>query len=340
MIQKLMRQRLCDIGIDLGTANSVVYKQNHGIIIREPSVVAYDQSSKSVLSIGDLAYEMVGKTPASIIAIRPLRDGVISDYQTTEAMIRHFLTSSKVPFIQKIRLLVGIPYGITNVERRAVLDAANMAGAKQCFLIEEPMAAAIGAGYDVFEPMGRLVVDIGGGTTEVAVISLGGIVVSESIRIAGDEIDHAIMNHCKKSYNLLIGDRCAEKIKCEIGSVLPFKTEKQMDVTGRDLLTGLPKTFKISSMEIRDSIEEPILAIVSAIRRTLELTPPELSSDIFTNGITLTGGGALLYGLADFINSQMKLPVRIAKDPLSCVALGTGVVLQDMDRYIDHIIFN
>ena len=335
-----MKKRLCDIGIDLGTANSVVYKQNHGIIIREPSVVAYDQSSKSVLSIGDLAYDMVGKTPASIIAIRPLRDGVISDYQTTEAMIRHFLTLSKVPFIQKIRLLVGVPYGITNVERRAVLDAANMAGAKQCFLIEEPMAAAIGAGYDVFEPMGRLVVDIGGGTTEVAVISLGGIVISESIRIAGDEIDNAIMNHCKKSYNLLIGDRCAEKIKCKIGSVLPFKTEKQMDVTGRDLLTGLPKTFKVSSMEIRDSIEEPILAIVSAIRRTLELTPPELSSDIFTNGITLTGGGSLLYGLADFINSQMNLPVRIAKDPLSCVALGTGVVLQDMDRYIDHIIFN
>jgi rod shape-determining protein MreB len=340
MIKYFVRHHLCDIGIDLGTANSVVYKQNHGIIIREPSVVAFDQQSKQVLSIGDLAYEMVGKTPASIIAIRPLKDGVISDYQTTQAMIQHFLKSSNVPFLKKVRLLIGIPYGITSVERRAVLDAANMAGAKECFLIEEPMAAAIGAGFDVFEPMGRLVVDIGGGTTEVAVISLAGIVVSESIRIAGDEMDQAIVNHCRKSYNLLIGDRFAERIKCEIGSVLPFKKERQMQVTGRDLLTGLPKTFKISSMEIRDSIEEQVLAIVSAIRRTLETTPPELSSDIYSNGITLTGGGALLYGLADFISHQMGLDVSIAQDPLSCVALGTGKVLGDMDRFIDRVIFN
>ena len=340
MLKSLANARMCDIGIDLGTANSVVYKENHGIIIREPSVVAFDQQSQSVLSIGDLAYEMVGKTPASIIAIRPLKDGVISDYQTTEAMIRHFLKLSSVPILKKIRLLIGIPYGITSVERRAVLDAANMAGAKQCYLIEEPMAAAIGAGHDVFEPSGRLIVDIGGGTTEVAVISLGGIVVSESIRIAGDEIDQTIINHCRKNYNLLIGDRCAERMKLTIGSVLPFKEEKTMEVTGRDLLTGLPKTFTISSMEIRDSIEEPVMAIVTAVRRTLETTPPELSSDIFANGITLTGGGALLSGLSEFINDQMGLPVTIADDPLSCVALGTGKVLDQMDDYIDRIIFN
>ena len=340
MFKTLMNAQKCDIGIDLGTANSVVYKENHGIIIREPSVVAFDQQSQKVLSIGDLAYEMVGKTPSSIIAIRPLRDGVISDYQTTEAMIRYFLKLSKVPTFKKIRLLIGIPYGITSVERRAVLDAANMAGAKQCYLIEEPMAAAIGSGYDIFEASGRLIVDIGGGTTEVAVISLGGIVVSESIRIAGDEIDQTIINHCRKNYNLLIGDRCAERIKCTIGSVLPFKEEKNLEITGRDLLTGLPKTFTISSMEIRDSIEDPVNAIVSAVRRTLESTPPELSSDIFTNGITLTGGGALLHGLAEFINQQMDLPVKIASDPLSCVALGTGKVLDRMDAYINRIIFN
>ena len=340
MFKNFMNAQLCDIGIDLGTANSVVYKENHGIIIREPSVVAFDQQSQKVLSIGDLAYEMVGKTHSSIIAIRPLRDGVISDYQTTEAMIRYFLKLSKVPLFKKIRLLIGIPYGVTSVERRAVLDAANMAGAKKCYLIEEPMAAAIGSGHDVFEPSGRLIVDIGGGTTEVAVISLGGIVVSESIRIAGDEIDQAIINHCRKNYNLLIGDRCAEKVKFNIGSVLPFNEEKSMEITGRDLLTGLPKTFTISSMEIRDSIEEPILAIVSAVRRTLETTPPELSSDIFSNGITLTGGGALLHGLDQFINQQMDLPVRIAEDPLSCVALGTGKVLDKMDAYINRIIFN
>jgi rod shape-determining protein MreB len=340
MLKSLANVRMCDIGIDLGTANSVVYKENHGIIIREPSVVAFDQQSQSVLSIGDLAYEMVGKTPASIIAIRPLKDGVISDYQTTEAMIRHFLKLASVPIFKKIRLLIGIPYGITSVERRAVLDAANMAGAKQCYLIEEPMAAAIGSGHDVFEPSGQLIVDIGGGTTEVAVISLGGIVVSESIRIAGDEIDQTIINHCRKNYNLLIGDRCAERMKCKIGSVLPLKEERTMEVTGRDLLTGLPKTFTISSMEIRDSIEEPVMAIVTAVRRTLETTPPELSSDIFSNGITLTGGGALLSGLAHFIHHKMGLPVTIADDPLSCVALGTGKVLDQMDDYINRIIFN
>jgi rod shape-determining protein MreB len=340
MFSAIKNAQRCDIGIDLGTANCVVYKQNHGIIIREPSVVAFDQQSQTVLSIGDLAYNMVGKTPASIIAIRPLRDGVISDYQTTQSMIRHFLKMAKVPLLKKIRLLIGVPYGITSVERRAVLDAAGMAGAKTCYLIEEPMAAAIGSGHDVFAPSGQLIVDIGGGTTEVAVISLGGIVVSESIRIAGDEVDEAIINHCRKNYNLLIGDRCAERVKCTIGSVLPFKEERTIEVTGRDLLSGLPKTFTISSMEIRDSIEEPVHAIISAIRRTLESTPPELSSDIFTNGITLTGGGALLNGLRAFVSTKMGIPVKISEDPLSCVALGTGKVLKKMDAYIDRIIFN
>jgi rod shape-determining protein MreB and related proteins len=338
MFKTLNRVLECDIGIDLGTANSVVYKENHGIIIREPSVVAFDQQSQKVLSIGDDAYAMVGKTPANIIAIRPLKDGVISDYQTTEAMLRHFIKLSAIPVYQKVRLVVGVPYGITSVERRAVIDAATMAGAKKCFLIEEPMAAAIGSGYDVFEPNGQLIVDIGGGTTEVAVISLGGIVVSESIRIAGDEIDTAIITHCRKNYNLLIGERLAERIKCYMGSVLPFKEERSMDVSGRDLLTGLPKTFTVSSMEIRDSIEEPVMAIVTAVRRTLEATPPELASDIYTNGITLTGGGALLHGLDEYIQNNMKVPVHIANDPLSCVALGTGKVLDDMDRYIHNLV--
>jgi rod shape-determining protein MreB and related proteins len=338
MFKYLNRVRECDIGIDLGTANSLVYKENHGIIIREPSVVAFNQQSQKVLAIGDDAYDMVGKTPVNIIAIRPLKDGVISDYQTTEAMLRHFIKLSDIPMYQKVRLVVGVPYGITSVERRAVIDAATMAGAKQCFLIEEPMAAAIGSGYDVFAPNGQLIVDIGGGTTEVAVISLGGIVVSESIRIAGDEIDTAIIAHCRKNYNLLIGERLSERIKCYMGSVLPFKEERSMDVSGRDLLTGLPKTFTVSSMEIRDSIEEPVMAIVTAVRRTLEATPPELASDIYTNGITLTGGGALLHGLDEYIQNNMKVPVHVANDPLSCVALGTGKVLDDMDIYIHNLV--
>ncbi len=329
-----------DIGIDLGTANNVVYLENHGIVIREPSVVAFDQQSQKVMAIGDEAYDMVGKTPAHIIAIRPLKDGVISDYQTTEAMFRHFMKTAKFPAYKKVRLLVGIPYGVTSVERRAVIDASMMSGAKECYLIDEPMAAALGAGYNVFEPNGQLIVDIGGGTTEVAVISLGGIVVSESIRIAGDEMDTCIINHCKKNYNLLIGERIAERIKLQLGSVLPFKVEQSMEVTGRDLLTGMPKTFTISSMEIRDSIEEVVKSIITAIRRTLEMTPPELSSDIYQNGITITGGGALLSGLAEYISKEMGLNVIIANDPLSCVALGTGIVLNSLDDYVDRIIFN
>ena len=340
MLKQFRQVTTCDIGIDLGTANSVVYKENHGIIIREPSVVAYDQKAHTVLSIGDSAYEMVGKTPKDIIAIRPLKDGVISDYRTTEAMIRHFLRLSKVPLYKKTRLLIGVPYGITSVERKAVIDAACMAGAKECFVIEEPIAACIGTGYNIYDPNGQLIVDIDGGTTEVAVISLGGIVVSESIRIAGDEIDQEIINHCRKNYNLMIGERYAEKIKCNIGSVLPFKEEKSMEVSGRDILSGLPKKFTISSMEIRDSIEKPVMAIVSAINRTLESTPPELSSDISKNGITLTGGGALLYGLKDYISKVTNISVNIAEDPLSCVALGTGKVLDSLDDYIDKIVFN
>lgn len=341
MLDYIQKSRRCDIGIDLGTANCVVYKENVGIILREPSVVAYDQKTKDVLAVGDHAFAMVGKTPAHIIAIRPLKDGVISDYQTTESMIQHFIKLSQIPLYKKARLLVGIPYGITSIERRAVLDAAHMAGGKECFLIDEPMAAAIGSGYNVFDSNGQLIVDIGGGTTEVAVISLGGIVVSESIRIAGDEMDQAIVSHCRKNYNLLIGDRIAEMIKCTIGSVLPFNKERTMEVTGRDLLSGLPKTFTISSMEIRDAIEAPVLAIISAIRRTLEKTPAELSSDIFLNGVTLTGGGALLHGIAKYISKEVQLKTIIANDPLSCVALGTGIVLNTMDQYIQrNILFN
>jgi rod shape-determining protein MreB len=325
-----------NIGIDLGTANTLVYKHNYGIIIREPSVVALNQHNQKVLAIGEKAYDMVGKTPTSIVAIRPLRDGVISDYQTTQSMLQHFLRLTNPRFYQRIQLVVGIPYGITSVEKRAVRDAAHMAGAHRCFLIDEPLAAAIGAGHDIFEPMGRLIVDIGGGTTEVAVISMGSIVLSESIRIAGDKMDESIIQHCRKHYNLLISERCAERIKWTIGSALSLQNEKNTDVSGRDLLSGLPRTFSISSMEIRDAIDGAIHAILAAIHRTLESTPPELSADIYKNGITLTGGGALLRGLSDHIQNHIHIPVRIANDPLSCVALGTGTVLGQLDRYLKH----
>lgn len=336
----MVDKRYCNVGLDLGTANTLIYKEGDGIAVREPSVVAFDQQSKKVLSVGQKAYDMVGKTPSSIVVVRPLKNGVISDYQTTQALIQYFLRAANVPKYKKIRLLIGVPYGITSVERRAVLDAARLGGVSDCFLIHEPLAAAIGAGHNIFEPEGKLVVDIGGGTTEVAVISLGGIVVSESIRIAGDELDQAIISHCRKIYNLSIGDRFAEHIKCTIGSVLPLRNERQMMVNGRDLLTGLPKSFTLSSMEIRDSIEGPIRTITSAVRRALESIPPELSSDIFESGITLTGGGALLNGLSEFIKSEVKIPVNVASDPLSCVAIGTGIALDYFNEYVDRSIFS
>ncbi len=322
-----------DIGIDLGTANTVVYVKSEGIVLREPSVVAVNQHTKSVLAIGHDAKAMVGKTPGDIIAVRPMKDGVIADFEMTENMIRHFIRRIvKSNRFVKPRVLVSIPCGITGVEKRAILDAALSAGAREVALIFESMAAALGANIPVGDPNGHMVVDIGGGTTEVAVISLGGLVVSRSIRVAGDEFDDAIIAHCKKNYNLLIGERMAERIKMDIGSAYPFEEEKVMEVRGRDLLTGLPHNFTISSTEIRDALSENVGIIVDTIRAVLEKTPPELSADIVDHGILLTGGGSLLYGLDQHIMEETQIKVAMAEDPLSCVALGTGVVLENMEK--------
>lgn len=322
-----------DLGIDLGTRNTVVYSPGNGIVLSEPSMVALDKNSGSVMATGYEAYNMVGRTPGNIIAVRPMKDGVVADFSVTEKMIYTFVKKTKIKsFFKKPRILIGIPWGITNVEKRAVSDAALQAGASESWLIDEPMAAGIGVyGLDVTLPTGRLVVDIGGGTTEVAVISLGGVVVCKSIRIGGDEFDEAIIQHCRVNYNLLIGDRMAERVKIEIGSAKPFEEEKNMVVKGRDLVSGLPKTFTISSFEIRDALSEPISAIVSTIRSTLEETPPELSGDIIKDGIVMTGGGSLLYGICERINDETQLKVKRADDPLSCVADGTGKVLEDYE---------
>ncbi|MGE4169759.1 MAG: rod shape-determining protein [Candidatus Margulisiibacteriota bacterium] len=319
-----------DIGIDLGTANTVVYVRGEGIVVREPSVVAIEKGSKRVMAIGSEAYLMVGRTPGDIIAVRPMKDGVIADFDITEKMIRAFVqkANSNNGFI-KPRVLVGVPWGITEVEKRAVLDAALQAGAKETLLIEEPMAAAVGAGIAVAEAQGNMIIDIGGGTTEVAVISLGGIVVCKSIRIAGNEFDDAIISHCRKNYNLLIGERMAEQVKMEIGSAYPLKEEQTMEIRGRDLLTGLPRTFTVSSMEIRDALSECVSAIIDTVRITLEKTPPELSSDIMERGILMTGGGSFLQGLGRLITEETNIPIRMAEDPLSCVAIGTGQILED-----------
>lgn len=333
IIGKLFRKFSRDIGIDLGTANTVVYVRGQGIVLREPSVVAIDSNSHAVMAIGHDAYNMVGRTPGNIIAVRPMKDGVIADFAIAESMIREFIQKIyKATRFNKPRILIGVPSGITDVEKRAVLDAAFSAGAGETLLIEEPMAAAIGADIQVAEPEGNMVVDIGGGTTEIAVISLGGIVVCKSIRVAGDEFDQAIIQHCRKNYNLLIGERMAEQVKIEIGSAYPFPEEKTMTVRGRDLLSGLPRTFTMSSFEIRDALSESVTTIIDSIRISLEKTPPELSADIMKRGILMAGGGSLLYGLDKAISEETQLPVTIANDPLSCVAIGTGVILED-----DHI---
>ncbi len=319
-----------DIGIDLGTANTVVYVRGEGIVLREPSVVAIDKNSQEVMAIGNEAYSMVGRTPGNIIAVRPMKDGVIANFDITEKMVRAFIKKvTKSRRFARPRILIGVPWGITEVEKRAVLDAGMQAGARQTLLIDEPMAAAIGANIQVTEPEGHMVIDIGGGTTEVAVISLGGIVVCKSSRIAGDEFDEAIMSHCRKNYNLLIGERMAEKLKFEIGSAYPFDEEKTMTVRGRDLLSGLPKTFTLSSFEIRDALSEPISSVVDTVRITLEKTPPELSADIMEKGILITGGGSLLHGLTNFIMEETEIPVHRVEDPLSCVAMGTGRILEN-----------
>ena len=295
-------------------------------------MVAIEKNTGKVMATGYEAYNMVGRTPGNIIAVRPMKDGVVADFAIAEKMIDTFVKKTKIkPLLKKPRILIGIPWGITNVEKRAVTDAAMQAGARESLLIEEPMAATIGSNIDVTLPTGRLVVDIGGGTTEVAVISLGGIVVCRSIRVAGDEFDDAIIQHCRVNYNLLIGDRMAERVKIEIGSAEPFEEEKKMAVKGRDLVSGLPKTFTISSYEIRDALSEPIASIITTIRSTLEETPPELSGDIIKDGILMTGGGSLLYGICKRIENETQLKVSRAEDPLTCVADGTGKVLENED---------
>ena len=329
-----------DVGIDLGTVNTLVLVRGKGIVIREPSVVAIHKKSKQVLAIGTEAKRMLGRTPIAIEAVRPLRDGVISDFDTTEAMLRHFIqkvhqspksSGFKFPKIPKPRVVIGIPSGVTEVERRAVQDAALVAGARAAYLIEEPMAAAIGAGLPIEEPEGNLIVDIGGGTTEIAVISLGGMVLNRSLRIAGDELDQDIINYLKMRYGLLIGEKTAENIKIEICSAMPLKDEKETVVRGRDLSSGLPKSIKVSSKEIREALMGTINQIISTLAEVLEETPPELLADILERGIVITGGGSLIRGLDKKIAEETKMPVWVADDPLTTVARGCGRVLEDLD---------
>ena len=321
-----------DIGIDLGTANTLVHVAGKGIVIREPSVVAINKDNNQVLAVGEEAKRMLGRTPANIVAIRPLKDGVIADYVVTAAMIKDFIRRSRRGMTLFMTVVVGIPSGVTEVERDAVLDACKRAGAQRAYVIEEPMAAAIGAGMPIDEPVGNMIVDIGGGTTEVAVISLAGIVHSRSIRIAGDEVDEAISAYVRRAYNLFIGERTAESIKIEIGSAYPLERELTMTIKGRDLVTGLPKMAEISSEEIREATKEPISAIVEAVKLTLEATPPELAADCMNHGIVVAGGGALIRGIDKLISRETGMPVLIADDPLSCVAIGTGKMLDMLNE--------
>jgi rod shape-determining protein MreB and related proteins len=322
-----------DMAIDLGTANTLVYVKGEGIVLNEPSIVAIHQADNTVLAVGKEAKAMLGRTPGNIVAIRPLKDGVIADFDVTEKMLGYFIRRvHRRRALVRPRIVIGVPSGITQVEKRAVRDSAMQAGAREVYLIEEPMAAAIGAGMPIVEPGGNMVVDIGGGTTEVAVISLSGIVYSRSVRIAGDEMDEAIVQYIRKNYNLLVGERRAEEIKIRLGSAYPMGGERRtMEVKGRDLIDGIPKTIVIGDDEIRESLREPIMTIVDAVRTALERTPPELAADIVDKGIVLTGGGALLKGLDLLLRQETNLPITVAEDPLSCVALGTGKVLDELD---------
>ena len=325
-----------DVGIDLGTANTLVHVRGKGIVINEPSVVAIEKRSRRPLAIGIEAKEMVGRTPANVVAIRPLRDGVISEFEVTEAMIRYFIRKvheqSFFP-IPRPRVVIGIPSGVTQVEKRAVRDAALAAGAREAYLIEEPMAAAIGSGLPVAEALGSMVVDIGGGTTEVAVFSLEGIVVSRSIRVAGDEMDDAIIQYARQKYNLLIGQRMAERAKITIGSAYPLPEEQTITLRGRNLVTGLPESVEVSSVEIREALSDAVATIVDAVRGALDDTPPELIADLMENGIALTGGGGLLQGLSERLSEETKIRVYVAEDPLTCVARGAGTVVENLDKY-------
>lgn len=321
-----------DIGIDLGTANTLVYVKDRGIVLREPSVVAVQAGTKRILAVGEEAKRMLGRTPGNIVAIRPMKAGVIADFEITEAMLRYFI--KKIHNRKKMvrpRIIIAVPSDITEVEKRAVKDSATHAGAREVFLIEEPMAAAIGVGLPVQEPAGNMIVDIGGGTTEVALISLAGIVFSRTVRVGGDQMDECIAQYMKRVYNLMIGERTAEEIKISMGSAYPVEEETSMDIKGRDLVAGLPKTLTITSEEIREALQEPVSSIIDAIRITLERCPPELSADLVDRGMIMAGGGSLLTGIDKLIAEQTGLPVHLADDPLSAVAEGTGVVLNELN---------
>jgi rod shape-determining protein MreB len=321
-----------DMGIDLGTANTLVLLKGQGIIIREPSVVAVEKDSHKIIAVGAEAKRMIGRTPGNIVAIRPLKDGVIADFDITQAMLKFFIKKAlhNKPFVRP-RVVVGVPSGVTEVEKRAVIDAAVQAGAREAYLIEEPMAAAIGAGLPVQEAKGSMIVDLGGGTTEVAILSLGGVVVAKSIRVAGDEMDKAIVQYIKRKYNLLIGERTAEHVKVEIGTAMPVERPARMNIRGRDMVTGLPKTLTVNQNHINEALAEPIVAILEAVKSTLEKTPPELAADIMDRGIVMTGGSSLLRNFDRLISKETGMPVLVSEDALSCVVLGTGIALDHIE---------
>ena len=322
-----------DIAMDLGTANTLVYVRGKGILVNEPSIVALKRSDQEIVAYGSIAKEMQGRTPQEIVTVRPLKDGVIADFELAEALIRHFTRQVQVNRLWRPRMAISVPSGVTEVEKRAVRDSAEHAGAREVHLLDEPMAAAIGIGLPIEDPVGSMVIDIGGGTTEIAVISLSGIVHHTSIRVAGDEMTEAVLQHFKKNYSLLIGENTAEKIKCELGSAVPLKEKLTMTVRGRDLVGGIPKTVDISSVEIQEALSEPINSIIEAAKKCLEHTPPELSADILDRGIALSGGGALLKGLDERLRQETSLPVLVAEDPLTCVVRGTGKVLESIHRF-------
>jgi rod shape-determining protein MreB len=336
IIDKIMGMFTYDLGIDLGTANTMVFMRNQGIVVSEPSVVAINKRTKEVLAVGKDARKMIGRTPANIAAIRPLKDGVISDFDTTQAMIHHFIKRAHAYFgksfkLPRPRVIVGVPSSVTEVERQAVIDAAKTAGAREVFIVEEAMAAAIGAGLPIEDASGSMIVDVGGGTTDIAVFSLGDIVVDNTVKIAGDEMDQDIINYVRDKYNILIGERTAEDLKIAIGSASPMKKEKSMSLQGRDLLTGLPKSIDFSSIEVREAMMASISQITEAVKDAIEDTPPELLKDLLTSGIYLAGGGSLIVGLDKYWESELNLPVKITEDPMSAVARGTSQMLDHIE---------
>jgi rod shape-determining protein MreB len=329
-----------DIAIDLGTANTLIYIKGKGVVLNEPSIVAFDKNSKRIIALGNKAKEMQGREHKEIRVTRPMRDGVIADFEIAEGMIRAFIKRVRSGVFNSRRIVMAVPSGVTEVEKRAVRDSAEHAGAKEVHLIAEPMAAAVGIGIDVDAPVGNMIIDIGGGTTEIAVIALSGIVNEESIRVAGDEMNYSIMQFFKRNHNILIGERTAEAIKCEVGSAVPLKEEITIQVKGRDLVGGIPKTTEVSSVEIREALNESVVQIIEAVRQTLERTPPELSADILDRGVMLTGGGALLKGLDERIKMETNLPVHVAEDPLLAVVAGTGKVIESLNDYSKVLIRN